>query len=94
MLVVTVRFDAAAGWEEAFLTRVRRQAADSLAREPGCSRFDVCTPEAGAGQVLLYEIYDDAAAFDLHLKSEHFLAFNAETAGWTTSKTVERWLLP
>jgi len=94
MLVVTVRFDVAPGREEAFLSRVRRQAADSLAREPACSRFDVCTPEAGAGQVFLYEVYDDAAAFDLHLASEHFLAFNAETQGWTTAKAVERWLLP
>jgi autoinducer 2-degrading protein len=94
MLAVTVRFDVTPGREDAFLARVRQQAADSLAREPACSRFDVCTPQAGAAQVFLYEIYDDAAAFDVHLNSAHFLAFNAETEGWTTSKTVERWLLP
>ncbi len=63
----------------------------SVEREPGCLRFDVLTPteDGGAPQVFLYEIYRDRAAFDLHLESEHYKAFDASTRGLVSRKTVQ-----
>ena len=90
-LIVLVEFDIAAGKEDAFLARVRQQAADSLALEDKCSRFDVATTPEGASTVLLYEIYDDDAAFTEHLESDHFKAFDAEVAGWVSAKRVSKW---
>ena len=40
--------------------------------EPGCRRFDVVEPPGEADRILLYEIYDDRAAFEAHLKTPHF----------------------
>lgn len=90
-LIVLVEFDIAAGKDSAFLDRVRQQAADSLALEDKCSRFDVATLPDSASTVLLYEIYDDDAAFAEHLASDHFKAFDAEVAGWVTDKRVSKW---
>ena len=42
MFVVAVTLIAKPDKAEAFRARVRRQAAESLDREPGCHRFDVC----------------------------------------------------
>ncbi len=90
-MIVVVRFRIASHATEAFLSRVKRQADDSLRLEAACNRFDVARHPTDATQVLLYETYRDAAAFAEHLKSDHFLAFDAETRDWVESKTVERW---
>lgn len=74
----------------AFHARVLRQAQDSLREEPGCRVFDVWTSEAAPELVFLYEIYDDATAFDAHLASAHFAAFDADVAPMVRSKTVRR----
>lgn len=73
-----------------FMPLMQANAAASLAEEPGCRRFDICVDQSNKAQILLYEIYDDAAAFDLHLASPHFLSFDAETRDMVRSKTVRR----
>lgn len=88
MHCVTVKFSLRAGDEAAFLARVRRQAADSLREEPGCHVFEVWqTP----GAVFLYEVYEDAAAFEAHLASPHFRAFDEEVAPMVADKRIGRW---
>lgn len=88
MYLVAVTFTVSADKVDAFTHRVQQQAADSL-NEAGCLRFDVWCDPADAGRVFLYEIYDDSAAFDLHLASEHFKAFDAEVGSWIINKQVE-----
>ena len=92
MFVVTVTFDLNPGCEALFLERVRQQARDSLALEPGCHQFDVCSDPERPTQVFLYEIYSDRAAFQVHLESGHFKDFDAAVAGWVADKTVTTWI--
>ena len=93
MYVVTVLFKVSAASADTFLARLHRQASDSLAVEPGCRRFDVCTDPDAPQRVFLYEIYDDRAAFEAHLESDHFKAFDADVAKMTKRKNVETWEL-
>jgi (4S)-4-hydroxy-5-phosphonooxypentane-2,3-dione isomerase len=88
MLVVTVAFEVPAAQAELFLAAVVANARASLASEPGCRQFDVAVDPAAAGAIFLYELYDDRAAFDLHLASAHFRDFDARTAGWVARKQV------
>ena len=88
MYLVAVTFRIHPDRAAAFLARVQQQATDSL-EEEGCRRFDVWQSPDGPGQIFLYEIYDDRAAFDVHLASAHFKAFDAEVAPWVAGKTVE-----
>lgn len=90
MYLVTVIFEVDPAHADAFGIRMAQQAADSLSREPGCSRFDVWTAPGNASRVFLYEIYDDAAAFAAHLESAHFRDFDAAVAPWVQTKTVEQ----
>ncbi|MEK0085144.1 putative quinol monooxygenase [Benzoatithermus flavus] len=79
--VILVEFTLAPATRDAFRALVLENAAASMQREPGCRRFDVLVPEGDPGdRVILYEIYDDAAAFEAHLASEHYRRF-AEAAG-------------
>ena len=93
MFVVTVDFRVKPGQEAAFAEAVARQAANSLAGEAGCHRFDVCRDPADGAHVFLYEIYSDRASFDAHLASAHFLDFDATVADWLASKEVATWEL-
>jgi quinol monooxygenase YgiN len=91
MLIITVRFLVKEKHLAAFNKRMRKQAVDSLDKEEGCRRFDIGSDISDPRRIFLYEIYDDASAFDLHLASDHFKAFNAATQDWIESKDVERW---
>jgi autoinducer 2-degrading protein len=93
MFVVTVTFEAYPEQAAAFLARVRDQMTDTLSSEAGCHRFDVCIDPDQPQRVFLYEIYTDAAAFQAHLETAHFKAFNAEAGPMLRSKVVETWEL-
>lgn len=103
---ILVRFRIAPGRQREFLDHVERNAAASLAREPGCRRFDVLTDAKGAdakeaggdgaeeaAEVVLYEIYDGPAAFAAHLATPHFAAFRSATEAILLSSAVERFHL-
>ncbi len=88
MFAVTVTFNLKPGAQKAFLPLVTENAVVSLREESGCQQFDVCIgddPET----VFLYEIYDDQAAFDVHLGTLHFKSFDQATSGMIASKTVQ-----
>ena len=91
MLAVTVRFQVAPEHADAFLERAGQQARDTLEREAACTQFDVCRSLRDPAEVFLYEIYDDEPAFAVHLKTPHFLAFDADVRGWVREKAVEKW---
>jgi len=93
MFVVAVKFETGPKHSAAFLARVRQQASDSLAGEPGCHRFDVCVDPERLERVFLYEIYTDAAAFQAHLGTAHFKAFDRDAGPMLVAKTVETWEL-
>jgi quinol monooxygenase YgiN len=56
--------------------------------EPGCRQFDVVIPDGDHERVVLYEIYDDAAAFEAHKRTRHFAAFDRESAPFVLAKSV------
>lgn len=89
--VILARFHIGPGRRGEFLDLVGRNAAASVADEPGCRCFDVLTDAGGAeDHVILYEIYDSQAPFDAHLALPHFAAFRAATEGMVLSSSVER----
>ena len=90
MDVLVVEFRVLAEHETAFAGAVAENARSSVALEPGCRQFDVCRDVQDPGLFFLYELYDDAAAVEAHMRCAHFLHFNALTAPWVAGKTVRR----
>lgn len=88
MFAVTVTFKIKAGHWDGFLPLMRDNARTSLREEPACRHFDVCTEPERAHEVFLYELYDNAAAFQDHLKSDHFRTFDAAVAAMIESKHI------
>ena len=88
MYVVIVDFAVKPEFVAAFREEMVKNARASREREPGCRQFDVCVAPGDPTAIFLYEIYDDRAAFDAHLATPHFLAFNERTAPWLADKKV------
>jgi len=76
---------------DAFRTRVLRHAANTLKREPGCSRFDVHQETERPEIFLLFEIYDDAAALQAHRDAAHYAQFRAEVKDWIEQREWWFW---
>ena len=86
--VIMVDFRLKPGAKSAFRRLIDDNARASCRDEPGCRRFDVVEPEADADRLLLYEIYSDRAAFEAHLRTPHFAAFDAESADLVATKSA------
>jgi len=91
MLVVTVHFTIDPARFDDFMALMLENAARSRRDEPSCRQFDVCIDDARPGSVFLYELYDDAAAFDAHLAAPHYLSFAAATKAMVTQRVIGRW---
>ncbi len=88
MFAVVVTFQITPeAWSD-FLPLMRENASLSIHGEAGCHRFDVCTSEDRTGEVFLYELYSDRAAFDAHLNSSHFKNFSEKTGPMIAHKDV------
>ena len=89
-LVIYVEFmikpAAVARFHGLMLENARR----SLADEPGCRRFDVLVDAEKPNRIVLYEIYDDAAAFDAHMATSHYKSFAAAIGELLEGRRVER----
>jgi quinol monooxygenase YgiN len=88
MYIVVVDFTILPARVGAFRAAMIDNARASREREPGCRQFDVCADPAEPARIFLYEVYDDRAAFDAHLASPHFRAFDAKVAPWIGAKVV------
>ena len=88
MFGISVKFEIKVDSMDAFLELMRANAATSLKVEKGCQVFDVCRAKGEDNTVFLYERYRDEAAFQAHLRTEHFLAFDAKIADMVVEKSI------
>jgi|SRR6185437_1647733 (4S)-4-hydroxy-5-phosphonooxypentane-2,3-dione isomerase len=89
-LVVLVEFLVTPSFLAQFRDLIAANAKTSLEREMGCQRFDVLFDPADPRRFVLYEIYNDEAAFDEHLASSHYLSFADAIEGGIEQRSVRR----
>ena len=90
MLALVVEFRIAAAHIAAFEREILENARASRETEPGCRQFDVCRDPADPAAFFLYELYDDEAAIQAHLRTAHYRHMDEVSAGWVESKMVRR----
>ena len=88
MLAVCVDFEIDPASLAAFLPLMQKNAAESLANEVGCHQFDIMQDSENPTKIFLYELYDDAAAFETHKQASHYLEFNQLASEMVTAKSV------
>lgn len=88
MYVVAVEFELHENRVSEFITLIRENARTSKRAELGCRQFDICIDRTDPTFIFLYELYDDRAAFDAHLATDHFRNFDRSSAAMIRSKKV------
>lgn len=87
---LVVEFRIKPGFVRNFEAAIEANARASRETEPGCRQFDVCRDPSDPTLFYLYELYDDEAAIQVHLKSAHFLQMDVATAPWVDAKVVRK----
>jgi quinol monooxygenase YgiN len=82
-----VREDAVAPFE----ARLAHHAAITMEREPGCLRFDFFQEKSDPTLFLLYEIYADEEALQLHRSAPHYLSFREDVKNWVVKRDWWFW---
>jgi quinol monooxygenase YgiN len=72
-----------------FMPLMQQNANASVSLEPACKQFDILCDSSRPHEVVLYEIYENAEAFQLHLKTSHFIAFDRQVSNMIAHKSVE-----
>ncbi|MDX8354118.1 putative quinol monooxygenase [Cognatiyoonia sp. IB215182] len=91
MYAVCVTLTLKPGKADEFMPLMLENARISLRDEPDCHQFSVATNSQEPEAVFLYELYSDSAAFDAHLTSAHFRAFDTATNDLVAERTVHTW---
>jgi len=88
MHVVVVFLEAERGRQDDLRAALVGYAQTCLEREPGCSRYDICMDPVEGAAFLLYQVYDDQAAYLAHRELPHYAEFRTLTDPWTRSRRV------
>lgn len=88
MISICVDFDIDPLSVDVFLQIMQKNASETLANEVGCHQFDILQDPQNPTKIFLYELYDDAVAFELHKKASHYLEFNQVVSEMVTAKSV------
>jgi (4S)-4-hydroxy-5-phosphonooxypentane-2,3-dione isomerase len=79
MFVNAVDLDIVPAERANYLAAITENGA-AAAKEPGCRRFDILNLASDPNHFLLYEVYDNEAAFKAHRASDHFKKYAETTA--------------
>lgn len=84
LVLVTIRPELL----DEFAASLLHNARESVAKDPGCLRFDVSQQLDDSARWILYEVYDSPEAHARHRESPHFLAYDAVAARAVVDKVV------
>jgi (4S)-4-hydroxy-5-phosphonooxypentane-2,3-dione isomerase len=70
-----------------FLEAIKENGAASV-KDPGCREFNIIVSEKDPHHVLLFEVYDNAAALEAHRATDHFKKYQAAVADMIAKREV------
>ena len=88
MLVVVVFLEAERGREAELRAALRAHAKACLEHEPGCRRYDISVDPLEGASFLLYQVYEDEAAYLAHRELPHYADFRILTDPWVRTRRV------
>jgi quinol monooxygenase YgiN len=80
-LALIASVEVAPGRRDEFLPLLKAHAARCLKDELGTLQFDVLLPHDDGDKVMLYELYEDQAAFDAHINGSSIAQLRKEATG-------------
>ena len=75
---------------DAFMKKLQANAA-AARKEPGCKQFDVLVDPQDKTKVMLYEVYTDEKAFEVHQQGAAFKKYVAEAVPLLAARERATW---
>ena|ERR1700761_4398978 len=79
LYINAVDIDVVPGQVENYVAAIKEVGAETIKTEPGCSEFDITVSQKDPNHLFIFEVYDNAAVFAEHLKSDHYKKYAART---------------
>jgi autoinducer 2-degrading protein len=80
-LAVIGTIETAPGKRDEVLTALKAHKERVLKDEPGILKFEILVPREDDARILLFEVYQDDATFELHRTKPSITQFREETSG-------------
>lgn len=90
MLSLLVSLHISLEHEADFIEAIHAQRELTLAREPGCTHFDVTRDVADPSHFIFYEIYQDHLALEHHRTTDHFQVWRAAAERYVLKEPAQR----
>jgi quinol monooxygenase YgiN len=75
---------------DAFMKKLDENARNAR-KEPGCKQFEVLVDPKDGTKIMLYEVYNDEAAFETHQQTPHFKKYVAEAVPLLADRARTVW---
>jgi len=75
---------------DAFMQKLNDNARNAR-KEPGCKQFEVLVDPKDSTKIMLYEVYNDEAAFETHQQTPHFKKYVAEAVPLLADRARKVW---
>jgi quinol monooxygenase YgiN len=85
--VLVVEYDIVPAEIEKYLTAVKELGAASV-KEPGFRQLFITTSQKDRNHILLFELWDDAAAHAAHVKADHFKKYQETTGNMIAKRDI------
>ena len=89
-LVIIGTIEAVPGRRAEVLAALQAHGARCLAEEPGTLQFEILVPRESESELLIYEVYANDAAFEMHRGGPSIARFRDKTAGMIARLDVTR----
>jgi quinol monooxygenase YgiN len=89
-LAIVGTIEVAPGTRDQVASLLMAHRARCLKDEPGTLQFEVLLPREDDARVLIYELYQDDAAFDVHRKAPSIAQWREETTGMIVKVIASR----
>ena len=89
-LVIMATIEVSPGTQDHVVALLTAHAARCLKDEPGTLEFKVLIPREDDSKVLIYEVYQDDAAFEVHRNGASIARWRSETAGMVVKVSATR----
>jgi (4S)-4-hydroxy-5-phosphonooxypentane-2,3-dione isomerase len=88
LFVNSVELDIVPAEFDKYIAAAKENGAAAV-KEPGCREFNISVSQKDPHHVLLFEVYDNAAALDAHRTTDHFKKYQAATKDMVAKRNVQ-----
>jgi (4S)-4-hydroxy-5-phosphonooxypentane-2,3-dione isomerase len=88
LYVNLVELDIVPAEMDKFMVAIKENGANAV-KEPGCREFNIAVSQKDPNHVVLFEVYDNAAALETHRATDHFKKYAATVKDMVAKRNVQ-----